>query len=798
MTEKIDSRIVSSMPIAKSFKGILRIGHVLDILSEKPDIFLETTYYGNPIELLDISGSQSDFSPCGTNHPAPALNGEVERYSTDNAYTNVKLPVCDSVGNYINMNVGYDSISFGCNFQNNSLDLDTIELEGKDEKQNKFYPIINNDTLNVGYDALGDMTTSPSVNIDDYDKIRASLIIENLGDQEREKSDGTPTNLKTKEDKKYRTVYQNSNTQYDYGVFLYHQENYNRNNIKNSSIDSVVEPSDLKKYVSDRVKKLLKTEIVEVPTGTITWQYCSLEKWKGNEKGNRPAMGNDSQTEQFSQTKIYGAVKKDINYLRNKNTQYDENIPLYKRDYVLCDGSQYVIPLRQYTNGTYSSTELFERFFDLFFCIGYNFTDTSDVKIHNDYTIKDIVIDVSNGEEIYGKRAMLNASTSMSSDSEVFRNSEDFKSVSHGIDICTILAYRRLVNSGGGFTDSSGKYSRKLAEDYLRKQKMFGDDVSTLYSFPTPIPSSGLTKQNMLFEEDDVAMIKGYKYGEDDPESTKNDIFFGMELGREVSCFEDWIRIYPPADGDKNKIYMCRVWQLPSIQKLLDIYGEILNSSSFDYYKYTFNVPNFDVKSESGKDTIGGFMGSSINFDSRLTRASSGSSYNSIDLPHRHFLYYGSAEFSGGLPADYDSYSSSPDDRAKIQDSKRYIPAADHLSVPNAESPSARWKWDGNYCVFELNRNNARSENGICTVNSIGDYGDVGILGNGDFINMDDYDSKIFLHNCEPNRFPTSTPVETTYTEGISAKFDLITQQTGTSCNFFLGESIVMLPLIKL
>jgi hypothetical protein len=67
----------------------------------------------------------------------------------------------------------------------------------------------------------------------------------------------------------------------------------------------------------------------------------------------------------------------------------DELIPLYKRDYVLCDGSLYRIPYRPPFNNANISTqrEVFDRFINLLFAIGYKYTNRKWIAARTDFRI---------------------------------------------------------------------------------------------------------------------------------------------------------------------------------------------------------------------------------------------------------------------------------------------------------------------------------------------------------------------------------------------------------------------------
>jgi hypothetical protein len=140
---------------------------------------------------------------------------------------------------------------------------------------------------------------------------------------------------------------------------------------------------NFKDYIKKSIRKFTGNNVTEVPSGTVIWQYCSLDKWRaididgtGNDitstsfPGHRPLLEYRTRTSEesgiptetlFYSNTIQGASRKE-NRLRNKgnilqekdmengsmtlhddNTYLGELIPLYKRDYVLCDGSKYKI-----------------------------------------------------------------------------------------------------------------------------------------------------------------------------------------------------------------------------------------------------------------------------------------------------------------------------------------------------------------------------------------------------------------------------------------------------------------------
>jgi hypothetical protein len=100
--------------IAKSFKGILRIAHIIDTIEGDPDTFLNPTYYGTPTARIDISGKATSKQK-GTATAYYSLNGgnTIKRYNSDDHLKNRRVPMTDSMGNFVNWWVGTDGVTIG-------------------------------------------------------------------------------------------------------------------------------------------------------------------------------------------------------------------------------------------------------------------------------------------------------------------------------------------------------------------------------------------------------------------------------------------------------------------------------------------------------------------------------------------------------------------------------------------------------------------------------------------------------------------------------------------------------------
>ena len=425
--DKLEHRIMGEYSIAKSFKGILRIAHIKDVSSDatNTDEFLNPTFYGNPTDLMDISGKESSKQSAGYANAIKALQGGLSRY---NCYTLDKLrlnrvPVTDSMGNYLNWNVGLDGVTIGSNEKINGYSPAKIKIENCTYQE--LFPVLKTNNLTVGLtkmllgidkgsvnDAsviLEGATQTPMIVVQNfYDKSDANKSYdENLDEvidiKIGEEIEGAKDiQIKSKffkynEEqlggyKEYRTIYTNTKENVeDYDVFMYKQDNFDIidvEDVKNFDIidgendkkhhyihHSKVDVVNLKNYVKKMIDKFMKGNVVEVPTGAVIWQYCSLDKWRAEKEsadgdsidmgnngypGHRPPMQQRQYSLQhvnpFYNTTIQGACRKQtylsgssqiINNtsdssessdmtLTENNSLLDEIIPLYKRDYVLC------------------------------------------------------------------------------------------------------------------------------------------------------------------------------------------------------------------------------------------------------------------------------------------------------------------------------------------------------------------------------------------------------------------------------------------------------------------------------
>ena len=151
---KEPTRTMGQQSISKSFKGILRISHIMELIEGENDIFtsnLNSTYYGNPDDLLNISGSAYKSDTYCYQTAIKAFDGGINRYNSSNpniGNDTLKLhrvPLTDSMGNYLNWNVGSDGVTIGSEEENNG----DIKLHNSSNDE-KIFPILKSKELIIG------------------------------------------------------------------------------------------------------------------------------------------------------------------------------------------------------------------------------------------------------------------------------------------------------------------------------------------------------------------------------------------------------------------------------------------------------------------------------------------------------------------------------------------------------------------------------------------------------------------------------------------------------------------------
>lgn len=782
---KIEYRVMGDYSIAKSYKGILRIAHIMEIIDGETDAFNNNSYYGSPSSLMNISGNASSKA-YGFPNASVGFQGQVQRYISEKKYKDKKLPVTDSMGNYINWNLGTDDSTIGSDMTNNGYSLGNADGDNSeryfyqsnlDKKilQSYLFPVIESKELVIGLEPklisaekrYFSKKSSLDIKDDDY---TSTLVLYNLYDSSennREIYDGdgdiktyrykkavyTHTDEEGKkvyDDVNYRSILRNDKKEVEeYDAFVYCQENYNVNNFNYSltvdddeinynkdvhgtvnqytNIDAEVNIVNLKDYVKDIIKKYMKSNVVEVPTGTVISQYISPEKWyaktdtgSGNRLGkdvfvgHRPSMGqrnyesssnnNNKKGENttWNSTTIEGVslktnrliLENDYSKIRDEadsddpsfdSSKLKELIPLYKRDYVLCDGSLYHIflsTLNKNRNEIRRKYQTLDRFLNLFYVIGYNYTfpkssekhifsdirkrskckiDTTDTKNRLRYINGyGNFIDSNNFMNFAGSPTEVDKEIkdgviqNLNWDSSEMENLKEIESI-YSIDLGTMLAFKLLMTedakSDNAFKNK-GKYDRTKAEEWLKNQ-----NIPREYIFNSFVGDSNESFKSYSFTKE-AEVSKGsspyvmelsydYTHGEIDDENTVNNLP-KIRIGREVNSFKSLVKYYIPGHEDKDgskipgRYCVCELWQIPEIQYLLDVMsltgGERIEILPV-FFQYTFRVPNLtDVNAPTFIGSTG-YNWRDSNEKMIQNESSWTSTMSSGTVPHRHAVF---------------------------------------------------------------------------------------------------------------------------------------------------------------
>ena len=782
---KIEHRVMGDYSISKSYKGILRIAHIMENVDEEKDIFNNNVYYGSPSSLMNISGSASSKT-YGYPNPSEAFEGKINRYISEKEYKDKKLPVTDSMGNYMNWNLGTDDSTIGSDMENNGFLVQYSKHYQKDYDNHIYqpvlFPVLESKELIIGLESKLIPNEKKHIkdsllNIHDDEKTPMFIIsnlfdhseknIEEIDGQDFEKfktrkfkkatyhtvkdvETGTDDNgnpiyeLKDVEiESEYRTIYKNTkNKVEEYDAFAYCQEDYNYNNFnyvnvienddidynksfsvfENQIIDSEVDILNLKDYVKTIINKYMKSNVVEVPTGTVIWQYISPEKWyaksdsgSGNELnsnnfiGHRPSM--QQRNYESNQTKhntdeevsnkwisstIQGASFK-INKLnlgdgvQKQKTEEDENdssydssklseiIPLYKRDYLLCDGSLYYIYLVEYNsyrNEIKRQNLSYDRFINLFYNIGYYYSSSKDSTVNPFSDIKNryrVVLERNQSGDVSEMRFANSSGDPINSTNYMdyentgalqvvqwsenrIKNLKESETL-YSVDMGTMMAFNVLMEEDRKDVDSAFvdkltlHYSRKKAEEWLKNQKIpnefifnsfVGDTEESFNSYKRTAAAQEVIDKNVVPRG---VMEIPYKY----LSTLKSDTFEQWPkvlIGREVNSFNSLIKYFVPgaSSEDQGEYYICCLWEIPEIQYLLDVMeaGSGERSKVFQsIFKYTFRVPNLSDTNVPKFIGSSGFdwrdqNGNMLQSDDKWNTSMTAGSYS-----HRHAIFKG-------------------------------------------------------------------------------------------------------------------------------------------------------------
>ena len=828
---KQENRIMAEYSIAKSFKGILRIGHILELVKNEEDRLFNSTYYGIPKALMNISGGTYSSDEIGYNTPIDGMNGSINRYNSSNPNIGDdklklnRVPMTDSMGNYLNWNIGLDGVTIGSNEDINGTEIDLAHFTQTDyisifnNKNNnliwqeKYFPVVESGKIVIGLNNKDYSSNKYKINSNSSLVIESKnnfgkLIVDNFYDKSNprievyssENNEVTKTFItydKDSSDNLYRTIYTDDKSKVEeYDVFMYRQDNYDTHNynygldtdiISNDdlyirgndevlenytnsnlitakpirkTVDANVGIVNLKEYVMDVIGKYMKSSIVEVPTGAIINQFCSLEKWYGypdeggdgqskdangqftsdGYPGHRPAMmakrnaslmsddtNESTDNNAFIQTSIMGACRK-VNKLINTNYNfkdkenqdenlayspegfYNEIIPLYKRDYVLCDGSMYAIYLypKNFKTESYPNRrDSVDRFLPLFYTIGYQYTESNDYvasRFRYTWDETDAAYKVVNKNlDIIDSSNCLKLKNDNSENSAGWADwgyKAEMEKDRHSIfveDLLTILAFEKIYEKFSQATDVGFEWNYKNVCNWLANEKIpdeyaiqsflgiSKDQVKTFIDRRIPVLNKETNTYDEL-EEVEVMELPYYNFYDEtvqyfEKHKIQNEDVIEklpvIRLGREVRTFKDLINFY---DQNENNYAIIEAYKLPQIQYLITIMTsnptvDAIATIMLSYFGYNFQVPNLT-------NSVPSFIGSSgIEWCdkkyNKLRKVNTWSSnYTQDNYMHRHFLFV-----EPGLVNPANAYQ-------KLNPSKRTTPPTEYALSGTLEDNS--------------------------------------------------------------------------------------------------------------
>ena len=666
-SEIITERKVGSIPIGKSFKGILRISNV-KTLENEVDNFSNSNLYGE----FDYAQSGQIWEPVGSQGTTEVLDGTNPRYFYGNEFTNGKIPVTDSLGNWLNFSLGADSSSIG-------NDTASGLFNPHDNPEIKFFTLTG-DSATVGLEERkipsDKLPKGGELHIQSFDGNPAQIIIDTyrryglVGSE-----DGVVAGIEDiSDDVKHRVIYQSSVTPRQFDAFIYRQENYtsdksrtelheknainkvdeNGNIVANTTSiepgvkNCYVKLENLRDYVFDKVSSYIKFNTTEIPPGTLIDQYCSLSKWYCSVgsginddqywQGYRPSLGGLSST--FNEGNTEQGVYSNPTYidwvLTSYTTESVELPPDFKRGYVLADGKSYEIRLMpNYSSDTDaygSSIKTQDLFLKLYFIIGYYYTKFADIltfphRIKIENGVAKHRYDYSNTGEnnFFYTKGKLEASSGVSNET-LF-----------GIHLATILAFKKFEEGFAdpqvynSLLDENGKLDIDAAIEWLSNQVIDEEFVfNTVFNKET------------LAKEADNDKIANLIYTHTDA-STNNEV--EIVIGQEVNTFSDYIQYYTFGDIENEAPALqhcaCRICDMAEIYDMLRLYRD--KSEVWGNYRFAFNIPKLytnednDVNentSISGNGSIGNvglFVGSNALLAADNVKVPSKSALKTVD-----------------------------------------------------------------------------------------------------------------------------------------------------------------------
>lgn len=559
----IPERNMSGKAIKRTYLGILRVGN--NITLNVNDSFLEPEYYAS---------SLTEWVGNGINSTHEFLSGSQLRFVTYNDYTDYKLPVTDSMGNFLNFSLNETSGLIGTESSSGKF-LDTTEQ------------FTNNDSSSLSalnstsYIRLG---LSDSVKVSEKEIVGGTLKIENGSDNAKlitvnkqyHKGETGIKDLSSNE--YYRTIITPNKSAAKWDGFIFDQENIVSKTVGSKKYkDCHVKQENILNYVIDKVNQYIDYNAKSIPSGTIISQYCDLKKWfcitnegKSDDwfdwQGYRPAMIFTKEPSYSQDNLIQGKVTATDSYLyyggNNKNNFTSELPPDFKRGYVLCNGDELSMQLYpSYVQDREKDRMSLSLFFNLFYVLGYYYNDAN-----NPPKIRKVKLDNNN-----------NYNGTFIGENKAVSYADVDRDVAYTMAMATILAFKVLDDK---FSSSNPGEQFNTLNDTLA------------WLSNQPIPDEYIFNSVSSIHDSDY-----YLYNSPSLKNKK----LKIDIGKEINSFKQDIPYYVYNEStQKWNLTTCKIYKMAEVRDIAKLFIERKSDyDSWKNYNYQFNVPKLYTSTDS-------------------------------------------------------------------------------------------------------------------------------------------------------------------------------------------------------
>lgn len=536
-------RDMSGKAITETYKGILRVSNNKNLINNVDDVFLSKSYYFSTEE-----NEAKTFEGNGIQATTPFLDSALDykRFQSDDLYKNFKLPVTDSMGNFLNIALGCGSSLIGTYPEAGEI------ISGKNFDESSSISVLTSEhPVYIGLSKkdlkLSKEIKGGSLYIDNSDSPATLTIVNRYYHLSEDGTEDSVVALSSSNINEVRTIFSSSDNIKKNDVFYFDQENIS--GTTDTTLDCHVEFKNLKTMVQERVSNFIDSNSTPVPTGTIISQFCNLDKWfcyDGNNGfddysdwlGFRPSMSNTGSVYSIW-NKTVGNALFTSDYLYKNGITYsnktNELAPDFKRGYLLCDGrtvDMYLTP--SFISGKEMQQKSFDLFFDLFYVLGYYYKNS------NHSTPKIFDIEERNDKAGYYRFK----------DNKPVRRIlvETDLDVLYGMTMATCLVFKWLETKlKSGFVFSS-------VDDILEILK--GEYIEDDYVFNVIDPRPTNANEFFLYNNSSLGTKK-----------------VEINIGKEINSFSDSIPYYYYNNETKKlSIIDCPIYQMAETYHLVDMY----------------------------------------------------------------------------------------------------------------------------------------------------------------------------------------------------------------------------------